>query len=459
MRVQMKFKLEFIKDSFVKSLRSNRNCFLLLGAVMANAMGGELDGWMAVSEIKWSGAPLANDATALSIGAKPLTGVLQTDSKIGTYLMLEATAQSPDNNLNLTAIEIDERGKKVGKFMPTQCTFSNGQTDCKMLTYVGRGPRRVMLRFISFYEKPVNVVNVKVSKWEATQILPSGHLSEYQTIFERIKELYWKSSEIDWPYISSQSELALTAPREVNPIPYAVNRIISMLPSSEHTWIVNNMEVTTKLKEEPVEMPVCKRPKMGVVILSIPGTPKKTVHEKEYIEAGHKCLASARQGDTLYIDLRQQSGGSSPVLFASLQPVFGDGPLVNFVNGQKEMTFVTLHRGSIVYKLGAESRDLYQFVPGGKLLTSKVKFIIGPGCASACENVAVAAMTRFHILGQPSAGLTTGNETIDLPNGLILAITAGVSATIDGKIIYPHVNPDKLVSDAELKILLNEKRN
>ncbi len=455
----MKFKLEFIKRTFLKSLRSSGICFLLLGAVMANAMGAELGGWTVVSEIKWSGAPLANGATVLSVGAKPLTGILQTDSKIGAYLLLEATAQSPDNKLNLTAIEIDERGQKVGKFMPTQCTLSNGQTDCKMLTYVGPGPRRIMLRFISFYEKPVNVVDLKVSKWEATRISPSEHLSEYQAIFERIKELYWKSSDIDWSFISAQSKLALTAPREVNPIPYAVNRIISMLPSSEHTWIVNDTDVTTELKEEPVEMPVCIRPKIGVVILSFPGTPKKTVHEKEYIEAGHKCLASARQGDKLYIDLRQQSGGSSTVLFASLQPVFGDGPLVNFVNGQKETTFVTLHRGSIVYKLGAESRELYQFVPGRKLLTSKIKFIIGPGCASACETVAIAALKRFNILGQPSGGLTTGNEAIDLPNGLVLQITAGQTATIDGKIIYPHVNPDKLVSDAEMKILLNEKRN
>lgn len=95
-------------------------------------------------------------------------------------------------------------------------------------------------------------------------------------------------------------------------------------------------------------------------------------------------------------------------------------------------------------------RSAWQVTPSAKCaakpFADRVAVLIGPRTASSGEAVAVAfrgrAATRF--FGQPTAGLSTGNQDIALPDGAKLMLTTSVYVDRHGQTYPDGIAPDSL---------------
>lgn len=137
------------------------------------------------------------------------------------------------------------------------------------------------------------------------------------------------------------------------------------------------------------------------------------------------------------VDLRKDSGGNMYPMIAALSALLGDQPLGYFEDRDGK-------------------RTPWRIDPGLKLQTSvdlrdaHVAVLIGPGTASSGEATALAfrgrASTRF--FGQPSAGLSTGNQVFQLEDGSLLVLTGALMLDRNGRGDGERLVPDESTAEA-----------
>lgn len=147
------------------------------------------------------------------------------------------------------------------------------------------------------------------------------------------------------------------------------------------------------------------------------------------------AAGSARTG--WIVDLRKDSGGNMYPMIAALSALLGDGLLGYFEDRDG-------------------TRTPWRIDPGLKLQTrvdlrdAPVAVLIGPGTASSGEATALSfrgrASTRF--FGQPSAGLSTGNQVFPLADGSLLVLTGALMLDRNGRGDGERLMPDEPTTDA-----------
>jgi hypothetical protein len=143
------------------------------------------------------------------------------------------------------------------------------------------------------------------------------------------------------------------------------------------------------------------------------------------------------------VDLRQNTGGNMWPMLAGLRPLLGSDELGTFENANG--------RGA-PWIAGQNVYNVYVEPPASIDLTSAwVAVLTGPRTASSGEVVAIAFRGRPHTrsFGEPTAGLSTANRTLLLPDGAALFLTTAIDVDRTGHRYGEKVDPDENVENAE----------
>lgn len=250
-------------------------------------------------------------------------------------------------------------------------------------------------------------------------------------LLKTMAELYYRSAEVNWSEIRRSVDPALAAPRGIDPIPGIVASVLTALPGGRHNGMRLKLPHERSEQEERLiqeaddSMPTCHSVKDNIHLLDLPGTPRSSPEaEVLYVEAAQQCLLAQPRQTRWIVDLRNCSGGTSHLTIAALSALLPAGELLQWQNGHGDRIPVDLTAAGV--KTGGRF-SLAHVLPVGQRATAPALVWIGPGTGSACEALAAALSTRARtrLVGLPSAGLATGNETIEISSDHLVFLTAG----------------------------------
>ncbi|MBZ0318901.1 MAG: PDZ domain-containing protein [Anaerolineae bacterium] len=145
------------------------------------------------------------------------------------------------------------------------------------------------------------------------------------------------------------------------------------------------------------------------------------------------------------VDLRQNSGGNSWPMMVGVGPILGEGEVGGFVDNKgNKATWVYQDGQALVNGIPIENT----FYPLDPMPNLPVAVLTSSFTASAGEMVLVAFVGRPNTrrFGEPSAGLTTGNNGIELSDGAFLNLAQVFAMDRNGNIYDGPVAPDEFVS-------------
>jgi carboxyl-terminal processing protease len=172
---------------------------------------------------------------------------------------------------------------------------------------------------------------------------------------------------------------------------------------------------------------------------------KERVLGTQYACAAHEILR--RQADDgargWVVDLRRNTGGDLDPMIAALGPLLGEGLCFSFVGSDGERLPVTYRRG--VVSEGARALFTVSEPLELEVTTPPVAGLIGPFTISAGEFVTLALHGRANtrLLGQPTFGVPTRNDTKVLDDGAVLFLTIDLSADRNGEVFDSSIPPDE----------------
>ena len=177
-----------------------------------------------------------------------------------------------------------------------------------------------------------------------------------------------------------------------------------------------------------------------VGVLVLPACPGDRGSVRGYTVAGGRALRRLGPAARWSVDLRGNGGGSMWPMLAVAAPLLrGDGVLGAFVDrdGTRTPWWLRRRRIGIGHRASARSR-------GPLRLPGPVAVLTDGRTASAAESVAVAfrGLPDVRSYGAPTAGLSTSNTTVRLPDGALLHITSARLADRTGAVHEGPLRPD-----------------
>lgn len=154
------------------------------------------------------------------------------------------------------------------------------------------------------------------------------------------------------------------------------------------------------------------------------------------------------------VDLQEDGGGNMWPMVAGLGPILGEGELGGFLDNADERSvwFYVDGAGRIGSRVMARVTG-----PAYRLHTDAppVAVLIRETTASSGEAVAVSfqGRARTRTFGQPSRGLTTGNQPFLLSDGALLNLTTTVYVDRLGRRYGGPIEPDQAVAGSTESVL------
>lgn len=191
--------------------------------------------------------------------------------------------------------------------------------------------------------------------------------------------------------------------------------------------------------------PVVRVQTEGVGYISVPaysGADKAAA--ESYVRAVHDSLTravTAGAGACRWIlDLRTNGGGNMWPMLGGLRPFVGEAGLGSFVSAA----------GSGPLWHARDQVDLPTPATLAPLESANVAVLTGPRTASSGEAVTISFIgrPRTRLFGLPTAGLSTANSTMALPDGALLLLTTAVEADRNGKRYGEKITPDETIPAA-----------
>jgi carboxyl-terminal processing protease len=193
------------------------------------------------------------------------------------------------------------------------------------------------------------------------------------------------------------------------------------------------------------QRPVVRVQTDGVGYISVPAYSggDKTAAES-YVRTVHDLLARAVSdgaGTCRWIlDLRTNGGGNMWPMLGGLRPFVGEVGLGSFVSAA----------GSSPLWHARDHVDLRPPATLAPLESANVAVLTGPRTASSGEAVTISFIgrPRTRSFGLPTAGLSTANTTMTLPDGAMILLTTAVEADRTGKRYGEKLTPDEVIPAA-----------
>lgn len=361
----------------------------------------------------------------------------------GRWVRVTARVQGPPGEVRATVVA-QATGQRVSQSAPTTCDAGTVDRTCEALAWIPSEADQVKVTVWSA-STPANLSSLRIQYGEGQRVDPAA-VARLDSLVGTIAELYYRSEEVNWPKLRQWIAPALNVPADIDPVPGAIRSLITVLPGGRHNALVRTtaFDLSSRKKSESLggALPTCRAIANGVHLLWLPGTTHLDEElDETYVQAAQKCLLSQPKQTRWIIDLRECSGGSSDLALSALSPLLDQGELFQWQNGhgRRIQVAITNEGVSTGGSIGRPSK-----LPVGKRRSAPAIAWIGRTTASACE-VAAAALSRrsnTRLLGEPSAGLTTGNEVVEVPPHHLLYLTAG-RLLIDSR----HLDEDRLTPD------------
>jgi len=184
--------------------------------------------------------------------------------------------------------------------------------------------------------------------------------------------------------------------------------------------------------------------------VSVPGYGGAEVEAvRAYAKQTHEMLGNTAASASCgwIVDLRQDTGGNMWPMLAGLKPFLGTVVLGTFESPTGSSAPWVAGQG-----VGVEPPSSL-----GLLESSWVAVLTGPRTASSGEAVAIAFRDRprTRSFGQPTAGLSTANDTFPLPDGAMILLTTAVDADRSGRRYGDKIAPDELVDAAPTELVIS----
>lgn len=148
------------------------------------------------------------------------------------------------------------------------------------------------------------------------------------------------------------------------------------------------------------------------------------------------------------VDLRDNDGGNMWPMLAGLSSLLGDGVVGYFVSPKTKQAWQIKNGAALVG--GAQLAALT--LPPAKVdaVNIRVAVLTGERTASSGEAVAIAfsARAKSRSFGQPTAGLSTTNQTVALSDGALMGVTVSTYADRTGKSYGGRIAPNEFIPAA-----------
>lgn len=175
--------------------------------------------------------------------------------------------------------------------------------------------------------------------------------------------------------------------------------------------------------------------------------------QQQYAETAAKGIeAAASETCGWIVDLRGNTGGNMYPMLAGLAPLLPDGPALRFREADGTETTVTLEDGGVGFMGGA---SVMATAVRTKVAGQSVAVLYDGYVASSGEAVATAflGLPDVRSFGAATAGYTSGNSVVELPDGAMLVVTRAVYVDRTGlslaeRPIQPDVKIDPATADA-----------
>jgi carboxyl-terminal processing protease len=245
----------------------------------------------------------------------------------------------------------------------------------------------------------------------------------------------WSRVEADVRAIAAGSESAADT--------YPAIRALLARLGDHHSFLMKPQAATAFRAggaENPRPLVRVQTDAIGYISVPAYGGADKAAAES-YVRGVHDSLALAvRSGAGTcrwVLDLRTNGGGNMWPMLGGLRPFVGEAGLGSFVSAG----------GSTPLWHALDQVDLKPPVTLAPLETANVALLTGPRTASSGEAVAISFIGRPHTrsFGLPTAGLSTANSTMMLPDGAMILLTTSVEADRTGKRYGERLAPDETI--------------
>ena len=248
------------------------------------------------------------------------------------------------------------------------------------------------------------------------------------------------ADRVDWP--AARAGVAAAADRALTPADlHAALRTVLREAGGPHS----GLSAASRAAPPGAELPAARR--VGAAgVLVLPGCSGDPRSVRRYTATGGRALRELGPATRWVVDLRGNSGGSMWPMLAVAAPLLrSDGAVGAFVDRDGVRTPWRVHRRRVGTGRWANARS-----HGPRQLLGSVAVLTDGRTASSAEAVTVAfrGLPGVRTYGAPTAGLTSSNETIRLPDGALLHVTTARLADRSGVIHENRLVPDVLTADA-----------
>lgn len=289
---------------------------------------------------------------------------------------------------------------------------------------------------------------------------PSAEALAYARLaLDTMRALAYHRASVPWDSLDAALPSSLRGARTrrdtyatLQAIAMRVDRHSSLLKPEELASFYRDTSGTGELPAVELPRSNMVAPRIGYVAVP-PFAGLAAPRTTKYAEALQAALAGLdRRGACGYVvDLRPNTGGNMYPMIAGLGPLLGDSLLGSMVDRSGPRSSWRYRSGAAVGRdstgdtvLARVSRPVQLREPG-----APVAVLIGPATASSGEAVAISfrgrPATRF--FGQPTAGFTTGNIPILLPDSAAINLTVSAEADRAGTVYDGPILPDSSVAD------------
>lgn len=284
---------------------------------------------------------------------------------------------------------------------------------------------------------------------------PSEYLNDVLNLMQR-NALHRDS--VDWPRVKKQAKRMAAQAKTYSDCHSAIRFVLDQLgdkhsllvPASvAKTWNQGSLGATKKFPITGGEMLESKYAYLTMPYFSS-GNKENMVYFADQL---HNLLERLDQANPQgwILDLRGNQGGNCWPMLAGIGPLLGEGISGYFVHpGQEKMPIPWVYKAGkagegdkVLTEVSRIPYQLQQKLPPVAVLT-------GPATASSGEVIAVAFCKRPNTrsFGEPTSGLSTGNETYPLVDGAMLVLTTSIYADREKVPYGKKIMPDEIIEGA-----------
>jgi C-terminal processing protease CtpA/Prc len=314
-------------------------------------------------------------------------------------------------------------------------------TERKAVLEVDPGAQRIVFGAVNSSPGSLWVEGIEVRAIDEASAAPlSAEASTYlEDALATVRKRAYYSSRVDWDRARPMAR-AIAGGAQTTAETYDAIRYVLRLLGDHHSHLIGPAEVREQRVSTARDFKIAGATLGAIGYVGIPGyNGQDAARSQAFASAIEGRIAEGQAAHVCrwIVDLRDDIGGNMSPMLAGLHPLLGDATAGYFHNRSGEWIPWSASKGS---SLARESSSDF------------VAVIAGHRTASAGEAVMLSFRGRPHTrsFGQPTAGQSTANQGISLPDGAALALTTGLMADRHRNLASGAIEPDERVKLPDL---------